>query len=292
MARIDYGTKAPGDLHTADMTNEIAEAVNALGTAADVNVGTGAGNVPVLNSSGKIDQSMLPDALTGEGSGDVTGPSGVTDGRPALFDGATGKALKAGTAAQTLPSSGTQNYWLRLGAASPEWVSYTALITAISLATGEERLNWDKVKGLSSSGAGQLFAQALISYLSLSALDIIRVNAAGDDLEGVGAEPDELAPGTASSSSGAITLDFEALSTITTTTTEAITSIAIAGLPLYGTARWIVTFGGAHDVSFPATWWTTGTFSGVSSSKVHFVIYRAASTVYHVMPGATISEES
>ncbi len=47
-------------LSTNDYDNTAKAAVDALGTASTCNTGTGEGNVPIINSNGKIDTSIIP----------------------------------------------------------------------------------------------------------------------------------------------------------------------------------------------------------------------------------------
>ena len=47
-------------LSTNDYDNTAKETVDSLGTASKCNTGTSEGNVPIINSEGKIDSSILP----------------------------------------------------------------------------------------------------------------------------------------------------------------------------------------------------------------------------------------
>lgn len=47
-------------LSTNDYDNKAKEAVDSLGTASQCNTGTNEGNVPIINSSGKLDTSIIP----------------------------------------------------------------------------------------------------------------------------------------------------------------------------------------------------------------------------------------
>lgn len=47
-------------LSTNDYDNTAKEAVDSLGTASKCNTGTSEGNVPIINSSGKLDTSIIP----------------------------------------------------------------------------------------------------------------------------------------------------------------------------------------------------------------------------------------
>ncbi len=48
------------ELSTNDYDNAAKDAVDSLGTASKCNIGTSEGNVPVINSDGKLDSSILP----------------------------------------------------------------------------------------------------------------------------------------------------------------------------------------------------------------------------------------
>lgn len=50
-------------LSTNDYDNTAKEAVDSLGTASKCNTGTSEGNVPIINSSGKLDTSIIPTDL-------------------------------------------------------------------------------------------------------------------------------------------------------------------------------------------------------------------------------------
>ena len=65
-------------LSTNDYDNTAKEAVDSLGTASKCNTGTSEGNVPIINSEGKIDSSILPplaitDTFTAENQGQMIG---------------------------------------------------------------------------------------------------------------------------------------------------------------------------------------------------------------------------
>lgn len=167
------------------------------------------------------------------------------------------------------------------------------MVAALSTLTGEDRLNWDKVKGLSSSGAGALYQTALIASLGATAGQVITVNDAGTALAAVTPTPEEPAPTAAASSSGSITLDGTK-QTLTTTTTEDITTISVADLPVYGSIRWIVQFGGSHTLTVPSGWFCPGgtNYTGASGRRVHFIIYCSASGEYDLLIGADLTEKS
>lgn len=61
--------------------------------------------------------------------GDVVGPSGVTANAPALFNGTTGKIIKAGTLNQLVPTSGAANgLFLGFAGGIPAWLANTFTI--------------------------------------------------------------------------------------------------------------------------------------------------------------------
>jgi hypothetical protein len=75
-----------------------------LGTAAALNVGTGALNVVQLDATSKlpaVDGSQLTNLPVAPGTGDVIGPASATNNAVPQYDGTTGKLLKNG------PSIGT-----------------------------------------------------------------------------------------------------------------------------------------------------------------------------------------
>ncbi len=73
-----------------------------LGGGAFLEAGTAPGNLVSLDANGLIPLGLLPEeALSGGeggGTGDVIGPSGATADHVAVFDGPTGKVIKAGPA--------------------------------------------------------------------------------------------------------------------------------------------------------------------------------------------------
>lgn len=283
--RITYGDKEPGDLFTADDADEIRTAVNGLGTAADADTGTTAGCVPVIESDGYLPASIIPGGGGGGGgSGDVTGPGTSTDGRVVLFDGTAGTALKQGTAVQTLPTTATDGYWLTVTSGALAWSSTASMAAALGALTTTDRIPYTGIHGLDSSGAGALAAAGLIGSGGMTAGQAWVTNAGEDGVEGLTLGSAALldavpsgAPTSASSSSGAITLDFAGITTIETTTTEAITSVTLSNITAYSTVLWRVKHTTARDITFPAAKisWPSGslTYAGVANSTVNFVIY-------------------
>lgn len=284
VVRITYGgddEKTPGESFTAADAEEIRDAVNALGTAADANTGTSAGNVPVLDADGKLPVSVIPSIITGDATpGDVVGPASVNDGRVALFDGTTGKLLKEAAATQVLPASGTDGYWLTYTAGAPAWATVASLANALE---GDASMSYVAMSDLDSSGAGEKMETALIA--STSATDGQVIYRSGSALAGLTLGTSALldamptgAPGEVSSSSGAIPLNFSGVAVLTTTTTEAITSITFSNIAAYSDVCWIVKQTTARNITFPSGTKISGTagsltYGGVANSFVRFFIY-------------------
>jgi hypothetical protein len=296
--RITYGDKEAGDLFTADDADMIANAVNALGTAADVDTGTSAGNVPIIGGDGLLPSAIIPGGGSGGGggSGDVSGPGSTTIGRPAIWSNGDGTGLDQGTAAQVMPTSGTTGYVLTFGASAPAWSSLPTLATALEALTTTDRIAYTGIDGLDSAGAGALYGTALAAAGSPTALQIPRWNAAATAIEwvtlGTAAFVDVVpagAPGSASSTAGAITLDFDGVDELATTTTEAITAITFANITSYATVAWWVTQTTARDITFPAGSIMKGNsglllVTGTANSRQLFLIRNAGGT-YEVQVG-------
>lgn len=86
----------------------LKQSAQLLGTAAWLNVGTGASQIVQLDGSGRlpaVDGSQLTNLPSG--SGDVVGPESVADNEIALFDGTTGLLLKGGGLLGTAASADT-----------------------------------------------------------------------------------------------------------------------------------------------------------------------------------------
>lgn len=287
--RIVYedNTPEPGDLFTANDAKAIRDAVNALGTAADVDTGTAPGNVPVLNGDGQIPAAMIPGGGGGGGgSGDVTGPGSSTDGRVVLFDGTGGTALKQAAATQVLPVSGTDGYWLTYST-TPQWASVATLIAAIEGAAG---MSYTALDDLDTAGAGAKMETALIASGGMTANQAWVSDSAGTGVQGfdlgTAAGYDAIptgAPSTASSSSGSLALDFTGIAEIQVTTTEAITNITVT-VEAY---RWVaVTFiqTTARNITWPAGTVISGTggsltHTGVANSTTTALIYKRNTTL-------------
>jgi hypothetical protein len=291
--RITYPDKTDGvDTFTADNADEIRVKVNALGTAADCNTGTDVGNVPIIGVSGLLEASIIPGGGGGGGSGDVVGPASSSDGRVALFDSTTGKLLKQGAADQLLPTGGTTLYWMQMIDGVPTWVAPTALVTSISTLSGADRLDAVEIQGLSSSAQGANYATSLIAAFSITDGHFIKRD--GDDLAGAAlgtaafldAVPSG-APTAASSTAGAITLNYAGIAVIETTTTEAITTITFSNITAYTTVLWRVKNTTARNITFPAgTKITNGTltYTGSANCTVNILIYNDNGT-YEVVIG-------
>ena len=73
------------ELSTNDYDNAAKEAVESLGTASKCDIGTSEGNVPVINSEGKLDTSILPsinitDSFTESSSTTFASTKALVDG--------------------------------------------------------------------------------------------------------------------------------------------------------------------------------------------------------------------
>jgi hypothetical protein len=297
VARITYQDDlVAGQQFTAAMADEIHDVVNGLGTAADANTGTTAGCVPVIGVDGYLPSAIIPGGGGGGGgTGDVVGPASVTDGRPALFDGTTGKLIKQAAATQILPVSGTNGYWLTYTADAPAWATTISLATALEALTTTDRIAYTGIDGLDSSGAGALFEDALIAKSGATASQVVAVNSGATGFEGrtlgsaslLDAVPTG-APATASSTAGAITLTFTGIADIETTTTEAITSVTVT-VEAYRWVIWTVIQTTARNITFPAATVISGTggsltHTGVANSTTRFLIYKRNTTL-HVIVG-------
>lgn len=291
MPRIEYPDKAAGDKYFAAEVNEVKDEVNALGTAADLDVGITDGTIPVLGPGGKLNLSVIPDGLTGGGgTGDVIGPINSADGRVVLFDGVSGKQLKQGAASQLVPTPAADGTVLWLASGAPAWVGVDDL--AATLSAGSVPLA--AVTDLDGAAAGALYSTAIIA--ASGAADGEFIANTGGALDGIATAPLNPAPGSASSSAGAITLTYSAtVDKITTTTTQniALTDASVAGLSVGEFGAWIVTFDAARQITFPSTWrvpsGSNPTFTGTSGAISWITFYRASSTVCHVQIGESLT---
>lgn len=163
----------------------------------------------------------------------------------------------------------------------------SALGITTALSNAREIANGDKGAFTVSSGTatlnGDAVMAAVITEAGLSPGDLVVVNAAGDNFEAAEVGVPSPTPGTASSSSGAITLDFTSVDTVWTTTTENITSVAVTGLALYETGYWRVKNTTARDITWPGGWWPlSDTYTGTANAVTTFKITRTATNEYDV----------
>jgi hypothetical protein len=103
----DFTGVQPEDLAAVATSGAYADlsGTPTLGTAAAANVGTGAGQVVVLDGSARL-PAVDGSQLTGLPSGDVAGPASAANNGVALFDGTTGKIIKDGGLLATVATSG------------------------------------------------------------------------------------------------------------------------------------------------------------------------------------------
>lgn len=192
----------------------------------------------------------------------------------------------AGRSMLTAANAAAQRTLLNVEDGATADQSAAEIVTALEALTTTARLNYTAIDELDASGAGDLYATALIAAAGLGAGDILRVNSGGTAFEPMEVEATSPAPVVATSTAGAITLDFDLSDTVTTTTTEAITSITVSNLDLYETGRWLVTNTTARNITFPSTWTvpTTAnpTYTGVASSSVWVIIWRSGASTYNV----------
>ena len=103
----DFTGVQPGDLATVATTGAYADLSGkpTLGTAAALNVGTGAAQVVQLDGLARL-PAVDGSQLTGLPSGDVAGPASAVNNGVALFNGTTGKLLKDGGTLAAVALSG------------------------------------------------------------------------------------------------------------------------------------------------------------------------------------------
>lgn len=163
------------------------------------------------------------------------------------------------------------------------------IIDLLEAETGDDRLDVTAIKGLSSATAGALAETALIASIPLTANQVPQANSGATALQGLDVEAASPAPGTASSSSGAITLDFDTADIITTTLTENITAITISNLDLYEFGAWRVTQGATgYDIDFTVTnhsipgGASSNTLGANNNTVIWITFYRSGASTYDV----------
>lgn len=164
------------------------------------------------------------------------------------------------------------------------------IVTLLEALTTTDRLSYTGVDGLDGSGAGDLFAAALIASTGATAGQALVVNDAADGFDPVSFEAFDPTWTTQASSGGAITLDFTNTDRIQTTTTEAITSVAVTGLAVGAIGVWRQVHTTARNTTWPATWWAPihPAHTATANSHQKFTITRFSSTVYEVDIGAAL----
>lgn len=163
------------------------------------------------------------------------------------------------------------------------------IVTLLEALTTTDRLSYTGVDGLDGAGAGALYEAALIASVPLTASQVVQANSGATALQGLDVEPASPAPGTASSSSGAITLDFDSADIITTTLTENITAITISNLDLYEFGAWRVTQGATgYDIDFTVTnhsipgGASSNTLGANNNTVIWITFYRSGASTYDV----------
>lgn len=168
----------------------------------------------------------------------------------------------------------------------------SALGITTALSNAREIANGDKGAFTVSSGTATLNGGAVMAALmteaGLAPGDLVMVNDAGDGLEPAEVAAPSSTPVTASSTSGAVSLNFSTTDVVWTTTTENITSISVTGLELYDTGYWRVKNTTARDITWPGGWWTpAASHTGTSNAVVTFKITRTATNEYDVSVDST-----
>jgi hypothetical protein len=162
----------------------------------------------------------------------------------------------------------------------------------VALLEGTPSLSYTAIDDLGSVGAGALYETALIASTSIA--DGSYLKRSGTDLVGqalgtaalIDAVPTG-APTAASSSAGAITLNYSGKTTLETTTTENITAITFSNIVAYTMVLWRVKHTTARTITFPAgTKITSGVlaYAGTANSTVNILIYNDNGT-YEVAIG-------
>jgi hypothetical protein len=242
---LDLNGFTVGAATAADLTK-----LNALtATSTELNHVDGVTSAIQTQLDAKIAASLF-DANTILAATTDNTPIAVTVAEQTLVGRITAGNITALTAAQTRTLLNVED-----GATNDQ--TGAEIITAVN-ATGGIVLA--SITGLDSDVAGALYQTALIDELALSPGESMGpVNVGGTAFDvvtfGTAAFTDILpsgAPTTASSSGGAITLDYTGIDTIQTTTTQNITTITFTGITAYQTVRWIVKHTTARNITFPA----------------------------------------
>jgi hypothetical protein len=232
----DYATAAQGAL--ADTAVQPAD----LGTAAALDVGTGANAVVQLDETGKlpaVDGSQLTNIGAATGVGDVVGPAGATDSHVALFDGTTGKLLKGGGALGTAAATDAADY-----------------ATAAQGALADSAVQPADLAAVATSGA----------YADLSGAPTIPANA--NDLATEGAALGNI--------TGAATVDCAAGQVFTATVTGAVT-VSFTNPNAYDEIVLHLTNGGAAAVTWPAAVdWPGGSAPALTAAGVDLLVFVTA----------------
>jgi hypothetical protein len=170
------------------------------------------------------------------------------------------------------------------------------IVTALNTLTTTARLPYTSVDGLDSAGAGALTETALIASVPLTAGQSFKTNAGNTAFEawtvGTAASANLMptgAPAAASSTAGAITLNFSGVDELATTTTENITTITFQGIAAYASVVWYVDQTTARNITFPAGTVMFGNgglllYTGAANSSIAFGI-RNKNGTYEVRLG-------
>ena len=138
-------------LSTNDYDNAAKAAVDALGTASTCDTGTSQGNVPVLNSNGKLDTTILPSLA-------------ITDTFTAANESAM-LALSAEKGDVCIRTDESKTYILQSEPASTlsNWIEL-ALVQSVNGKTGTVILNYDDVGAVQANSAITGATKCKITY--------------------------------------------------------------------------------------------------------------------------------
>ena len=138
-------------LSTNDYDNAAKAAVDALGTASTCDTGTSQGNVPVLNSNGKLDTTILPSLA-------------ITDTFTAANESAM-LALSAEKGDVCIRTGESKTYILQSEPASTlsNWIEL-ALVQSVNGKTGTVILNYDDVGAVQANSAITGATKCKITY--------------------------------------------------------------------------------------------------------------------------------